>query len=599
MNSTNNEIYKIAKYLDKYTKESNKEGGVYLQKLDNYLHKVQRGGNGEVVQLAQEIGNMVEEVVRVHKQAKSELQKSLDGVEGDSVEKQYNEKVRALQEQITELEKTIKQKKEQSARAASASPSPKAASAAPAPKVLTFETLTSDRFYELTSDELYDLVCQKAKIDSTTSLKTAFTNKIKDTTNFVSVWTFKILLDELYNEPYFKKDDHVVDLMKIILVLLQLRAKFSAGHAPSEIEDISTYLQKIPNKEIFNSYIRDKLYLKDDYTFTYLDFQTYLRQQFVSPALASPALASPVRASSPIASSAAALAPAPAPVRAALESSALAASPIASSVPVPAPASPKEVITEQQQISKEAQKEKIQKEAIKLVSKKQTEYDSLESDKFYVMGYIVNPETGKVFGHLTSGTYKFPGEQETVGKVSTHTIILLKSLLRQPIIDALKITDQIKSDSSFNLSDNTILKISLQKPVNIREFVNKINNIETVVKLSNESGETNYVRLFVKPLTYKMREGITENEIKINEFAEIISKAILSLVANTQSTQVQQSPRDSATGASGRQPFRNASIGIGDRGSRRGIGFGGGSMSSRGPYRHPSLQPPTPSASTS
>ena len=103
MNSTNNEIYKIAKYLDKYTKESNKEGGVYLQKLDNYLHKVQRGGNGEVLELAQRIGKIVEEVIEKHQQVKSELQKSLRDVGGDNVKA----KISTLRLQKKGLEETF------------------------------------------------------------------------------------------------------------------------------------------------------------------------------------------------------------------------------------------------------------------------------------------------------------------------------------------------------------------------------------------------------------------------------------------------------------------------------------------------------------
>ena len=159
MNSTNNEIYKIAKYLDKYTKESNKEGGVYLQKLDNYLHKVQRGG-GDVHDLAKQIGLMVKEVIEKHQQAKSELQKSLGGVKGDSVDA----KVSSLRSQISELEETIKQRKEQSARAASASPSPSPSpkAAASAPEVLTFETLSRENITTIAGTVLAQIICDLA-----------------------------------------------------------------------------------------------------------------------------------------------------------------------------------------------------------------------------------------------------------------------------------------------------------------------------------------------------------------------------------------------------------------------------------------------------
>ena len=49
MDSTNNQIYKIAKYLDKYTTDGNKNNDVYLQKLNNYLHKVQHGGQAMLI----------------------------------------------------------------------------------------------------------------------------------------------------------------------------------------------------------------------------------------------------------------------------------------------------------------------------------------------------------------------------------------------------------------------------------------------------------------------------------------------------------------------------------------------------------------------
>jgi hypothetical protein len=161
MDSTNNQIYKIAKYLDKYTKYGNKEGGVYLQKLDNYLHKVQHGGNGEIVKLAEEIGRMVEEVVRVHQQVKSKLQELSRDVKGDNVEA----KVMALQEQISGLKERIARKKAEKL-AREASPSLKA-SASAAPKPITFETLTSENITSIDETILAQIIATLAIVRAT------------------------------------------------------------------------------------------------------------------------------------------------------------------------------------------------------------------------------------------------------------------------------------------------------------------------------------------------------------------------------------------------------------------------------------------------
>ena len=685
MNSTNNEIYKIAKYLDKYTKESNKEGGVYLQKLDNYLHKVQRGGNGKVLELAKQIGEMVKVVIEKHQQAKSELQKSLGGVEGDSLEKQYNEKVRALQEQISRLEETIAQKQ--------SSPSPKAAAASSAPEVITFDTVTRDILNNLTSDELYNLVCQKAEIDpNTAGLKTAFTNKIKNTTNFASVWTFNFLLDDLYTEPYFKKDDHVVDLMKIIRVLLQLRARFSLGSAPSEIEEIYKYLQSTHNKEMFNRYINDNLYLKKDYTFTYSDFQKYLRQQ-IYPAAAGPASA---------------LAASTAPVSPALRETVFPNSELSKqlaeeakqqlrAVPQKNPSTPFSkkfdivgfTITKYSNISSyvipDDQKEKVlevlppelkekllnknvQLITINRIMRARIEFkddlpiknilgeinerenpqpivfettvsrsagkplkvwlfivpmtfkidvDTIDADIPYleainkltenefkkissIMEGINQPVskspggsaaptlaseamtddslTSKKFevvGYIDTIEYVFPTKEKTEGK---ETVNVLIEEQQQSILDALhlQLTD-IKKENSFKVTEAGV-RIVLQNPVNIREFVNSINKKPTNVSLTH-SGQYDTVRLFIKPMTFG------EKNNPINILASKINKEIRAEI-------VQQPPSEQqwSAASSSSRGRRGIAQSTSDRGAQ------GGSMSSRGPYRHPSsLQTSTPS----
>jgi hypothetical protein len=73
MDSTNNQIYKYAKYLDKYTKHSNKDRGIYLQKLNRYLHNVQHGGVGEGHVLVQQIQQSVDQVIDTDKRTMANL----------------------------------------------------------------------------------------------------------------------------------------------------------------------------------------------------------------------------------------------------------------------------------------------------------------------------------------------------------------------------------------------------------------------------------------------------------------------------------------------------------------------------------------------
>jgi hypothetical protein len=66
MDADNNQIYKVAKYLDKYTKD-----GAYLQKLNKYLHKVQYGG--DAMDIAREIQRMVGQVISMHENTRDAL----------------------------------------------------------------------------------------------------------------------------------------------------------------------------------------------------------------------------------------------------------------------------------------------------------------------------------------------------------------------------------------------------------------------------------------------------------------------------------------------------------------------------------------------
>jgi hypothetical protein len=204
MDSTNNEIYKIAKYLDKYRKESNKEGGVYLQKLDNYLHKVQHGGNGEIVKLAEDIGRIVTEVVRVHQQTKSKLQSLAGDVERGGVEA----KIRALREQISGLEETIARKKIY--------------------KQLT--SMTDLQFVDLLDSKI--TVGEKKVSDDDVYISFSNANIYDDLENYES-WTGFYLLKKLFSQKYFKENINIAK--NITKALLQIKADTLENNQTQEI----------------------------------------------------------------------------------------------------------------------------------------------------------------------------------------------------------------------------------------------------------------------------------------------------------------------------------------------------------------------------
>ena len=99
MDSTNNQIYKVAKYLDKYTKDGNKNNDVYLQKLNNYLHKIQHGGD---MQIVREIQEMVRQVIDMHQREGDTLTAKLQELGGKHKLKglRYDDIVQQLEEKI-------------------------------------------------------------------------------------------------------------------------------------------------------------------------------------------------------------------------------------------------------------------------------------------------------------------------------------------------------------------------------------------------------------------------------------------------------------------------------------------------------------------
>jgi hypothetical protein len=231
MDSTNNEIYKIAKYLDKYTKESNKEGGVYLQKLDNYLHKVQRGG-GDVLDLAQGIGLMVARVVDEHNAVKATLEEMVGDVDGKDLNVKKQNKIIALQAEKERLETAIAQK--QSARAASASHSPKAAAASSASNVITYDTLTRQNIVTINNIDLANIIINllqselEQDITNEQELQEQIT-KIGINTGQGNWWDSSNLLQKIYNgdaKDYFSQDNTKVILaIKITIALIMIKCK--------------------------------------------------------------------------------------------------------------------------------------------------------------------------------------------------------------------------------------------------------------------------------------------------------------------------------------------------------------------------------------
>lgn len=727
MDSTNNEIYKIAKYLDKYTKYGNKEGGVYLQKLDNYLHKVQYGGDG-IVQLAQQIGQIVTEVVEKHQKAKGELERLVKGVVGQNLKDRYENKLKVLKEQKEGLNIDIARKeaeKEKLASEASASEaSAREASARAALEPITFEMLTSDNINSIDNTVLANIIYTLALEHATDKINDAsilqlvrdvsvygISEIIADIKSNFETLTASTILTKIYEYEGFTslpkdykttilfieitiailkikekiigiKDDGILELEKIVsffissssekckesvsklfkdfvnpgqtitshnftdfiekdwryLVSCTSETEYNSGLFTKEIiakevcrrmsitdeQKIQEIVKEFSNVSIFwsinnpiitfilylnllykNQYFKDNAELaiyfakeliemkfdaikirelssqqlsalgieniesdkqsfrqqtgqidsiikdiNDDTDRMRMFIDYVIEQQGVSsvPTLTGfqryeSSKASTVPAS-PKASSA--LASSPAPVLRAT------VSPSAEELAQQALAT---------QLGKEAQKEKIKRETQKLTEGHPTEYDDLTSDTFYVMGYIVNHDSGKVFGKVDEGVYTFPGEQITVGKGDQQKrISVLSTDSQQLIIDALHITDQINSGYKLSLNyEKNIFIIKLNSPVKIREFVDGINKVKTVVQLTS-SGDTKDVRLFVKPMSYTpptSGKDLTYEQKQINEFAEIISKAIRLLVAQPPPPeQVQQSSSGSGARVRLQPPFR-------------------------------------------
>jgi hypothetical protein len=469
MDSTNNEIYKIAKYLDKYTKYGNKEGGVYLQKLDNYLHKVQYGGNREIVKLAEEIGRIVTEVVDKHQKAKGELGEMVEGVVGEDL----TDKIVALQEKKEGLEKTIAQKEAELAREASSSaPVPVSAPASAAPEPVTFETLTDEQLKKLNQVSLYELVCQMAKIDpNNNDLKVAFTKRV-GVPNFQDDWNFKDLLNELCIEQYFKEDKNIINLMKMILALLQLHSKFSTGSAPSEIEKIEEIYNIIEHLDkngddiqLFNRYIKEEILKKEDYTFTFDDFEQF-KEQLKTASQAPPA---PSVASSPTQAF------------------------IRERVPPSSEVLAQQVLAEK--LSKEAQ---VKHSELKPVPQKDPKNPT--SKKFDIVGFTINKQGQR-------STYVIPEQQKTT---------VLEVLPRE-------LKDQLENEN-VQLLENKKARIEFKNFLLIKEILRQINERESLLPTKflttgKTQGNTLLVWLFIVPMTYNLDKN-TQNK----EYFDAINK---------------------------------------------------------------------------
>lgn len=715
MDSTNNEIYKIAKYLDKYTKYGNKEGGVYLQKLDNYLHKVQHGGNGEIVKLAEEIGRIVTGVVEKHKKVKGELEQLLDSTVGQVLKDKYENKIVVLKAQKEGLERSIARKEAEKLASE--------ASARAAPELITFETLTRDNINSIDNTVLANIIYTlandhaKDKINDDSILQLVInvseygiSEIIADIKSNFETLTASTILTKIYEYEGFTslpkdykttiffieitiailkikekiigiKDDGILELEKIVsffissssekckesvsklfkdfvkkrqtitshnftdfiekdwryLVSCKSDAKFTKEIIAKEVcrrmsitdaQKIQEIVQEFNNVSIFwfvaptitfisylsllykNQYFKDNAELaiyfakeliemkfdaikirvslgqklsalgienidleeetfrtqtrEIDGIFKYINNNVDKIKMFIEYVIEQqriisvPTLSGFKSYESSNASSASASA-----------SPASSAPELAIRTKVPPSTEEQEQQARAIQLGREAQQEKIRREAKNLAAYQPTEYDDLTSDTFDIMGYIVNPDSGKVFGKVDEGVYPFPGEQVIVGKSGQQrTIDVLLSSLHQSIIDALQITE-IKLDKSFNLNKpKTTVRIKLNNSVNIRKFVDKINNAKTFVQLTS-SGDTKYVRLFIKPMTYTQPttgKDLTDDQKQINDFAEIIINVIRSLVAQPPPPEkVSQSPGGRGRGGQAR----------------------GGSLTSRGPYRHP------------
>lgn len=151
----------------------------------------------------------------------------------------------------------------------------------------------------------------------------------------------------------------------------------------------------------------------------------------------------------------------------------------------------------------------------------------LKTDKFDVLGYVVDPSTGRVSGIVDSSRYVFHVEKGTVGERQEQFLLFS---LHDSLLQSIKIEKSgVNEKESFKTNRlNTTFRVVLQKPVNIREFVDSVNNGSIIVELphSLQPSQTKMasVRLFIRPMTYP--ETTDENKLAINKLGIIIDSEI-------------------------------------------------------------------------
>lgn len=474
MDSTNSQIYKYAKYLDKYTKTSNKKGSVYLQKLDKYLHKVQHGGD-VVSELVTQIQSIVERVIETDNESRQRLDEVVSKVKEVIGKKHSTEIVLGEGDNASEILKKAqpfidryKQQKQE---------------------LKQLESLTTDEF-EVFGYYIDSSTSKYTRCTFTTpfayEFKEKFTSDIKTKLSNMNISDINVDSDNSY-KPNISNNTFKVKLsgkVPIYSFAQQYITSDSYFELPIVIqgENVSTKVmlfvspvQYPPNLQLTLEQEQiNKIAVKIDE-----EIKQKVSSQSSASAQGSMASSAPL-----VSSTTASVQPLPVSLQQSSSAPALQSAPSSS-----------------------------------------LESENLITDKFDVVGYVIDPSTNRVKGKVEDAKYIFPIEQVTR---NSRTVNILQNQYQNPLLQNLNLLDQVNIINSFKVTEAGV-RIVLNNKVNIVKFVNMVNDTPHIIELPNESVASTHVRLFIKPMTFTppKESSLTQDQTAINELAKDIAKKIV------------------------------------------------------------------------
>jgi hypothetical protein len=524
MDTDNNQIYKIAKYLDKYTKDGNKKGSMYLQKLNNYLHKVQHGGNGQAMLIVGEIQGMVGQVIKVHQHEGEALTDKLQELRSNySLDQNVNyESVKLM------LEEKIRDAKNASllseASAASTAPQTQSFTASEA-HVAQQAELTPDKIQNMTLKEFATIAVNRANITSSKekAIKALILGLKKISFNDLN--SDKLVM-ELQKIDNFQLNPNNVTLVITAVNTLKnevdinvLKNIFqnpdskdsSASSAPtraskseSEISTFNVFFYTNDGEEAqfdtqyFNSNLRDKVdaIIKESLSITDDEFKSYddngtTRVGYYDNQKTYTYMLKQGKMLIPFIS---AVNTTDTTIDVGNTKFRIFILPFIKNAPI------KDIETI------------IKKEIKKLLFLR----ENLKTQMFYVQGYVVEPETNNL-----KKKYKFP-KNEGQDKILDYSFV---ERYMSKILDTLKLTDtNVVNTTDYDISNDEIV-IFLSKSQKIVEFVDRINKSKTYIELPSSKNDPRltHVRLFIRPRPPISIKNIEDEDEDVKEYEKAVN----------------------------------------------------------------------------